>query len=94
MKKFIFKLFIVLSIIFILSSCANINECLSDNSYYSYAQGHPEANFIIIGRGISTYVVYNEKTKVIYSISDGSYSHGIMTELHDDQGNPLLYDIN
>ena len=82
MKKFIFKLFIVLIIIFILSSCANINECLSDNSYYSYTQGHPEASFIIIGRGISTYVVYNEKT------------NGIMTELHDEQGKPLLYDIN
>ena len=92
MKKFIFSLFIIF-IIIILSSCININECLSNDIYYIEVQGHPEASFIIINKGLDSYLVYNEKTKVIYSISSG-HSGGIMTELNDEQDNPFLYNIN
>ena len=36
-------------------------------------------------------IYYHKKTKVMYAVSDGFYSCGILTLLVDAEGTPLLY---
>ncbi len=51
-----------------------------------------EASRMIEIEQTSTYtVVYDKYTKVMYAVSNGTYSYGTFTLLVDANGNPLLY---
>ena len=39
-------------------------------------------------------VVYHKETKVMYSVSRGSYNQGSFTLLVDSKGEPLLWEYN
>lgn len=75
-------------------SCDDTVSVETNERYYIKIDGHPELSFILVGeyepmRPIN--IIYNEKTKVLYSVSMGSHNSGNLTELHDENGMPLLY---
>lgn len=77
-----------------LISCVgcSTSEAVMKNSYMYFVDGHPEASFILIrhdnlGRSGTMYLIYNESTKVMYSMSHD----GVLTELRDASDKPLLY---
>ena len=39
------------------------------------------------------YVVYDNETKVMYAVSDGNYTRGVLTMLVNADGTPRLYDV-
>lgn len=39
-------------------------------------------------------IVYHDKTKVIYAISDGAYNRGNFTMLVNPDGTPMIYEGN
>lgn len=48
--------------------------------------------FVEIERGGTYRIVYQKETKVMYAISDQSYSEGVFTLLVDENGDPMLYE--
>ena len=47
--------------------------------------------FIVIEQTPLWEIVYNKETKVMYAVSDDTYSRGIFTMLCDKDGNPQLW---
>ena len=50
--------------------------------------------FCIVSNEADFYVVYNKKTKVMYTISAGSYNFGNATLLVNADGTPMIYNEN
>lgn len=48
--------------------------------------------FTEIERTFDYYIVYNNDTKVMYAVSDGSYNHGTFTLLVNPDGTPMIYE--
>ncbi len=44
-----------------------------------------------VGYGGSYEIVYHKQTKVMYAISDGKFSKGILTLLVNPDGTPMIY---
>lgn len=55
-------------------------------------ESETESMFIEIERRYDWYVVYHRDTKVMYTVSTGSYNRGTFTLMVDLDGNPLLYE--
>lgn len=47
--------------------------------------------FVIIESGWSYRIVYHRDTKVMYTVSYGTYNMGNFTVMVDEEGKPLLY---
>jgi hypothetical protein len=47
--------------------------------------------FVEVKQAMNWKIVYHKDTKVMYAVSDGSYSHGIFTLLVNEDGTPMLY---
>ena len=53
----------------------------------------PEVSrFTELERADSWMIVADKKTGVMYSVSEGGYSHGIFTLLVDENGKPLVWE--
>lgn len=57
----------------------------------SYSEDVP-SRFVVIERGDYWHVVADQETKVMYTVSMGSYNTGNFTMLVDSDGTPLLYE--
>lgn len=77
MRKFIIGCCIVLEIIF-LGGCFNTTDSAETSMF----------QIIESTKGLTYEIVYNQKTKVMYSVSNS----GIMTVLLNSDGTPMLYE--
>lgn len=82
-------IFWMLVLIFGLSACAYSEM---DATYDTEAEVLPPSMFMEIERGGTYRIVYQKETKVMYAISDQSYSEGVFTLLVDENGDPMLYE--
>lgn len=79
MKKIIALMIVVLAVV--LTGCSEVEDKSSDMS-----------EFVIVENMSTWKVVYHKKTKVMYAVSDGSYSHGIFTLLVNADGTPMIWE--
>lgn len=63
---------------------------LKTNTYYN-EDGYDQMFTVVEDMGTFV-VIYDNKTKVMYAVSDSQYNHGTVTLLVDENGLPLLYD--
>jgi len=63
-----------------------------DRGYLAYVDGRPEASFKYLSKTDEIGVVYNLKTKVMYSVSKGDYNRGVMTPLYNPDGSLMIYE--
>jgi len=85
MKQKIILIFIFILIISIFTAC----------NYYDMPDYDAEAErsmFVIVEQAPNWLVVYHKTTRVMYAVSDGSYTYGNFTLLVDADGSPLLWD--
>lgn len=80
MKKFI----IIFALVFVLSGCGVKVEKESDPA--------PVSMFVELESGSLWKVVYHKQTKVMYAVSNGTYSSGWFTLLVNPDGSPMLYE--
>ena len=78
--KKIIMILVVIGMLFILTGCTNNSVAEEEKRFQRISN---EGNF---------YVVYDKKTKVMYSVSNSYYNFGIMTLLVNSEGKPLLYE--
>lgn len=83
MKKIII-LFITLLMLLTMAGCTTVETVDDDNKNTSMFKQIESAGTWI--------VVYHKETKVMYAVSNGSYSYGEFTVLVDADGEPLLYE--
>lgn len=83
MKKLIFGLAALL-LVFGMSGCAT-------NKAESIVDEDASSRFVEIERSGIWSVVYDKDTKVMYTVSIGSYNGGNFTMLVNTDGTPLLY---
>lgn len=83
MKKLIIVLLIILMILN-LSACAikTTNKVIKDES----------SRMIRIEEADTYHIVYDKETHVMYAVSNGGRSYGVLTLLVDANGKPLLYE--
>ena len=53
---------------------------------------NPAINFKTLATYVGYKIVYNEKTRVMYSVSTGGYNTGNMTVLLNADGTPMLWE--
>ena len=82
-------IFWMLVLIFGLTACAYSEM---DATYDTEAEELPPSMFVEIEQGITYRIVYQKETKVMYAVSDKSYSEGVFTLLVDENGDPMLYE--
>ncbi len=82
MYKLIISILIVIAIMILGFVLKNISITTVNSS---------NDRFVKIDDGNKFYIVYDTKTKVEYSISNGDYNRGTVTLLVDAEGKPLLY---
>lgn len=82
-------LFWTLVLIFGLAACGYSKM---DTTYDTEAEVLPPSMFVEIERGNTYRIVYQKETKVMYAVSDQSYSEGVFTLLVDENGDPMIYD--
>jgi hypothetical protein len=85
-------LIIIMSIL--LTACTADVEPVNNSKYYIKVDNHPEASFIYLYSkpADDVYIIYNEKTKVMYAVSNGSYNKGTFVELKNADGSLLTYE--
>lgn len=93
MKKII-SCIIIIMLSFTLCSCDDIVS-VSKNAYKEVEQ-ETTVDSALSFKTLATYgtykIVYNEKTKVMYSISYGNYNFSAMTLLVNADGTPMLWE--
>lgn len=80
-KKIIFSCCIVLGVIF-LGGCFNTLDS-AETSMFQIIEDNNQ---------LGCKIIYNKKTKVMYSISNGYDNTGTMTILLNPDGTPMLYE--
>lgn len=81
MKKIIALMIVVLVVT--LTGCSKVEDKSSDSDM---------SEFTIVERTNMWRVVYHKKTKVMYVVSDGSYSRGTFTLLVNADGTPMIWE--
>lgn len=71
-----------------LSGCMSANPAGNAQTY----QEDIPSRFVVIERGNYWYVVADQETKVMYTVSGELYNYGNFTMLVDSDGTPLLYE--
>lgn len=86
MKKI--KFLSILALLIMLTGCADV-ESVSD-------QQKPDntSMFVLIETTTTWCVVYHKETKVMYTVSRGSYNSGDFTVLLNADGTPMLWEEN
>lgn len=79
MKKIIALMIVVLAMTLI--GCSEVEDKSSDMS-----------EFVIVECTGTWKVVYHKKTKVMYTISDGTYNRGTFTLLVNADGTPMIWE--
>lgn len=89
MKKY-FKLTTItlLLLLFLLTGCGN-----TVGVQHSNGVDKPDrySMFTVVEQTADWVIVYHNETKVMYTVSTGSYNRGTFTLLVDEEGKPLLY---
>lgn len=78
-KKIILIIFIICLVFIPLTCCSELNA--SKNS-----------RMILIEKSPGYNIVYDQYTRVMYVVSNGTYNYGTFTLLVDEEGKPLLYE--
>lgn len=73
--------------IVLLCGCSSLSEVEEIN-----AVEETKSMFVRIEQSFSWEVVYHKDTKVMYTISNGSYNYGTFTLLVNADGTPMLYE--
>lgn len=79
----------LISIVLIAVMALTLSACATKRSR-EVVKGK-ESRMVIVEDSSTYCIVYDKETKVMYAVSDGSYTYGIFTLLVDANGNPLLY---
>ena len=86
MKK-IMSIAITIMLIGILCGCGSLTTVEKINE-----QVDTKSMFVLVEKSLDWQVVYHRETKVMYAVSDGSYTYGNFTLLVNADGTPMLYD--
>lgn len=86
------KFAVLFSMLFLVFGLAACGYSEMDTTYNTEAEVLPPSMFMEIERGGTYRIVYQKETKVMYAISDQSYSEGFFTLLIDENGDPMLYE--
>lgn len=65
--------------------------CSANPAEKTYTDDIP-SRFVIIEQSNTWRIAVDQETKVMYTVSDGSYNRGNFTMLVDSDGTPLLYE--
>lgn len=84
MKKFI--LFLI-TVVMVVSICS----CTSNRTESFVVEGKPSM-FVKVEDGPSWNVYYHRETKVMYTVSYGSYNNGNFTLLVNPDGSPMIWE--
>ena len=84
MKKKVIALVISLGLLITLVGC-DCDIVQTENCQYRNSM------FITVEQAISWDIVYHNKTKVMYVVSNSAYNYGYFTLLVDADGKPMLY---
>ncbi|MFR7886030.1 MAG: DUF6440 family protein [Pseudoruminococcus massiliensis] len=84
MRKKVIALVISLGLLITLVGCDD--DILQEESCY-----YENSMFITVERARNWNIVYNNKTKVMYVVSNSAYNCGDFTLLVDADGKPMLY---
>lgn len=93
----IFVLMLAGCIIFVICDIRDDNSVSVKRDARSYISGEStaedtESMFVYIQKCGSYDVVYQKDTKVMYTISSGTYNHGTFTLLVNADGSPMIYE--
>ena len=92
MRKLQLTLVICIIMAVLFASCAGSKaEPASAASVINTGENYNDV-FERIGYGSSYDIVYHKQTKVMYAISDGKFSKGILTLLVNPDGTPMIYE--
>lgn len=83
MRKKVIALVISLGLLITLVGCDDILQ--EESCYYG------DSMFITVEQARNWNIVYNNKTKVMYVVSNSVYNRGDFTLLVDADGKPMLY---
>lgn len=89
-KTFVVTLVLVIVVLAIstaLSGCA-----FNSNPTESKVVEEAPSMFVVVESSVLWYVVYHRDTKVMYTVSRGSYNLGNFTLLVNPDGTPMLYE--
>ena len=84
MRKKVIALVISLGLLITLVGCDD--DILQEESYY-----YESSMFITVERARNWNIVYHNKTKVMYVVSNSAYNYGNFALLVDADGKPMLY---
>lgn len=60
----------------------------------NYDEDKPTTSMFVVVETTSTWqIVYHKETKVMYAVSAGAYNYGNFTLLVDENGDPLLWEV-
>lgn len=90
-KKLLALIFSVAVLSSTLTGCDLPNLAETEKSYNT-EDGNIKSMFVEVERSGTWKIVYDKETKVMYAVSDGSYTYGNFTLLVDENGNPKLWD--
>ena len=95
MKMKAIKSFIVILafvVVVAVGVCATFTGCGSANPTESKVVEEEPSMFVTVESNILWYVVYHRETKVMYTVSRGTYNLGNFTLLVNPDGTPMLYE--
>lgn len=96
MKRiFYYSCIIVMIVVLAACSFSNSNDKVDASGiYYILVSGHPEASFKYAGifkPSDETIIVYNEESKILYAVSNGTSNSGNMMPLYNVNGTFQTY---
>jgi hypothetical protein len=79
----------ILVLFLILFSLFSLGGCVENEIEYQIQEG---SMFVIVENTEEWKIVYNNRTKVMYAVSDGTRASGTFTLLVNSDGTPMLWD--